>query len=208
MLYFLKRRAPLSLATSTKNYFLSVMGIDRSAARYLVSADFLSQLIIIVVPTSRSAIFFFLALITPLTVGVKPALYALSAVHSEVLGGAPRRGTLFGAMSVVGMVGETLSVSPTPKSHSASDFLQYVMYVSTYNIFWRSFAKAGFMLTAALLALVAIFLWPSEPDRIPRHTPERIRIVVSEEPADHDPSTFSPVYRRHGIAGNPAQDAN
>ncbi|KAJ7707654.1 hypothetical protein B0H17DRAFT_1033454 [Mycena rosella] len=189
MLYLLKRRSPLSLATSTKNYFLSVMAIDRSAARYSVFADFFSQLLIIVVP-SRSAIFFLLAFMTPLTVGIKPALYALSAVYSEVLGGASRRGALFGALSVVGMVGETLS---------------YVMYVSTYNILWRSFAKAGFMLTAALLALVAIFLWPGEPERFTRDTPERIRIIVSDtEAVDHDPSSFSPVYRRHGI--NHAQD--
>ncbi|KAJ6576526.1 hypothetical protein DFH09DRAFT_1149581 [Mycena vulgaris] len=194
LLYFLKRRSPLSLATSTKNYFFSVMTIDRSAARYSVLADFLSQLVIIFIPTSRSAIFFLLALITPLTIGIKPALYALSAVYSEVLGGASSRGALFGAISVVGMVGETLS---------------YVMYVSSYNIFWRSFAKAGFMLTAALLALVAIFLWPSEPERAPRDAPERIRIVVSDsEAVDHDPSTFSPVYRRHGTAGNHGQDAH
>ncbi|KAJ7126943.1 hypothetical protein C8R44DRAFT_109173 [Mycena epipterygia] len=193
MLYLLKRRSPLSLATSTKHYFLSVMSIDRSAARYSVLADFVSQLIIIIIPTSPSAIFFLLALFSPLTAGIKPALYALSAVYSEVLGGAPRRGALFGALSVVGMVGETLS---------------YVMYVSTYNVLWRSFAKAGFMLTAALLALVVIFLWPSEPERIPRDTsnPERIRIIVSDA-VDQEPAIFSPVYRRHGVAGDPG-DAN
>jgi hypothetical protein len=73
-------------------------------------ADFISQLIVIIIPTSPSAILFLLAFMTPLTVGIKPALYALSAVYSEVLGGAPRRGALFGALSVVGMVGETLSV--------------------------------------------------------------------------------------------------
>jgi len=135
--------------------------------------------------------FFLLALITPLTVGIKPALYALSAVYSEVLGGASQRGAFFGAVSVLGMVGETVS---------------YIMYVSTYNVFWRSSAKTGFMLTAALLALVAIFLWPSEPERIPRDTPERIRIVVSDETTGQDPPTFldSPVYRRHGVTGDSA----
>lgn len=77
------------------------------------------------------------------------------------------------------------------------------MYVSTYNVFWRSVAKAGFMLTAALLALVAIFLWPSEPERVPRDSPERIRIVVTDEAVGPDPLTFSPVYRRHSVVGNP-----
>ncbi|KAJ7756486.1 hypothetical protein DFH07DRAFT_481450 [Mycena maculata] len=189
MLHFFKRRSPLSFATSTKQYFFSVMTIDGSAARYLVSANLVSQLLIIVFPTSLSAMFFLLALMTPLSAGIKPAMYALSAVYSEVLGGAPRRGALFGAISVLGTVGETIS---------------HLMYVSTYNIFWRAFAKAGFMLTAALLALVAIFLWPSEPERIPRDSAERIRIVVPDEGVTQDPSTFSPVYRRHGVAGHPA----
>ncbi|KAJ7104095.1 hypothetical protein B0H15DRAFT_808471 [Mycena belliarum] len=189
MLYLLQRRSPLSLATSTKNYFLSVMAIDGPAARYSVAADFLSQLLIIFVP-AHSAGFFALALMTPLTVGIKPALYSLSAVHSEILGRASRRGALFGALSVVGMVGDTLS---------------YVMYVSAYHVLWESFAKAAFMLTAALLALVAIFLWPGEPERGPRDAPERIRIIISDsEAVDQDPSTFSPVYRRHGT--NHGQD--
>lgn len=75
------------------------------------------------------------------------------------------------------------------------------MYVPTYDSLWRSSVKAGFMLTAALLALVAMFLWPGGgPERIPRDSPERIRIVVSDETVAQDPSTFSPVYRRHGVA--------
>ncbi|KAJ7170733.1 hypothetical protein C8R43DRAFT_1149928 [Mycena crocata] len=184
MLYLLKRRSPLSLATSTRQYFMSVMSIDGSAVRYSVFADFVSQLIIIVIPSSRSAMFLLLALMTPLTVGIKPALYALSAVYSEILGGAPRRGALFGAMSVVGLVGETLS---------------YITYVSTYNVFWGSIPKAGFIFTAALLSLVAVFVWPSE-ERIPRGGTERIRIVVTEDAVIQDPSTLSPVYRRHGTS--------
>ncbi|KAJ6531842.1 hypothetical protein B0H19DRAFT_1188839 [Mycena capillaripes] len=188
MIYFFKRRSPLSLATSTKQYFSSVMSIDGSAARYSVWADLISQLIIIITPTSSSAIFFLLALMTPLTVGIKPALYALIAVYLEFLGGAPRRGALFGAISVVEMVGKTLS---------------YIMYVPTYDSLWRTSVKVGFMLTAALLAVVAMFLWPGGgPERIPRDSPERIRIVVSGETVAQDPSTFSPVYRRHGVAGD------
>ncbi|KAJ7019926.1 hypothetical protein C8F04DRAFT_1146208 [Mycena alexandri] len=194
ILYLLKRRSPLSAATSTWQYFSSVMSIDGAAARYSVAADFLSQLIITLVPTSPSAVFFLLALMTPLTVGIKPALYALSAVCSEANGGAPRRGALFGALSVLGTVGETLS---------------YLMYVSPYTFFWRSFVKAGFVLTAALLALVYVFIWPREPDRIPRDGPERIRIIVSHDTVTDavDSATFSPVYRRHGGAGDPG-DAN
>ncbi|KAJ7158712.1 hypothetical protein C8R46DRAFT_1195191 [Mycena filopes] len=192
ILYLLKRRSPLSVATSTKQYFSSVMSIDASAARYSVAADFLSQLIIIIIPTSPSAVFYLLALMTPLTVGIKPALYALSAVCSEVNGGAPRRGALFGALSVLGAVGETLS---------------YIMYVSPYTSFWRSFVKAGFMLTAAILAVVAVFLWPREPERILRDGPERIRIVVSHETVT-DSATFSPIYRRHGGGGGDPGDAN
>ncbi|KAJ7678856.1 hypothetical protein DFH06DRAFT_499300 [Mycena polygramma] len=187
-LYLLKRRTPLSLATSTKQYFSSVISIDGSAARYFVWADFVSQLILILVPTSSSAIFILLALITPLTTGIKPALYALSAVSSEVIviSGASRRGAVFGAISVVGMVGETLS---------------YIMYVSTFNFLRPSSVKAGFMVTAALLAIVAVFLWPGEqPQRISRESAERIRIIVSDESQGLDPSTFSPVYRRHGVA--------
>ncbi|KAJ6521320.1 hypothetical protein B0H19DRAFT_721653 [Mycena capillaripes] len=95
---------------------------------------------VIVTPTSSSAIFFLLALMTPLTVGIKPALYALIAVYLEFLGGAPRRDALFGVISVVEMVGKTLS---------------YIMYVPTYDSLWRTSVKVGFMLTAALLAAVA-----------------------------------------------------
>ncbi|KAJ6494871.1 hypothetical protein C8R47DRAFT_1266749 [Mycena vitilis] len=187
-LYLLKRRTPLSLATTTKQYFSSVISIDGSAARYFVWADFISQLLIILVPTSSSAISILLALITPLTIGIKPALYALSAVSFEVISGASQRGAVFGAISVVGMVGETLS---------------YIMYVSTFNFFRLSSVKAGFMVTAALLALVAVFLWPGEqPQRISRESAERIRIIVSDESQGSDPSTFSPVYRRHGVAGD------
>ncbi|KAJ7773326.1 hypothetical protein B0H16DRAFT_145572 [Mycena metata] len=195
MLYLLKRRSPLSVVTSTKQYFSSVMTIDGSAARYSVAADFLSQLIITIVPTSPSAVFFLLALMTPLTVGIKPALYALSAVCSEVNGGAPRRGALFGAISVLGTVGETLS---------------YIMYVSPYTSFWRSFVKAGFVLTAALLALVYVFIWPREPDRSPRDGPERIRIIVSQDTVTDalDSTTFSPIYRRHGGGAGDPGDAN
>jgi hypothetical protein len=81
------------------------------------------------------------------------------------------------------------------------------MYVSTYSSFWRFSVKAGFILTAALLAVVGVFLWPGggEPQRMPRDSPERIRIVVSDETVRQDlldPATFSPVYRRHGIAGD------
>ncbi|KAJ7494796.1 hypothetical protein B0H11DRAFT_2003409 [Mycena galericulata] len=188
LLYLFKRRSPLSLATSTRQYFSTVITIDGSAARYSVFANLVSQLLIIVVPTSLSAIFFLSALVAPLTVGIKPALYALSAVHSEVLGGAPRRGALFGAISVLGTVGETLS---------------HLMYASAYTVLWQSFAKAGFVLTAALLALVVIFLWPGQRERIARDSPERIRIVVSDGVLGQDPSTISPVYRRHGVPGSP-----
>ncbi|KAK7033166.1 hypothetical protein R3P38DRAFT_2921131 [Favolaschia claudopus] len=194
LLYLLKRRSPLSLATSTKQYFTSVLRIDGHAARYSLLVDFLSQLVIIVLSTSPSATFFLLALLTPLTVGLKPALISLSAVASEARGDAAHRGALFGAISVVGMVGETLS---------------YIMYVSAYNTFWRSSVKTGFLLTAALLLLVGVFLWPgrnrgeSAERVVPReNAPERIRIVVSDENAHHnadllDPSVFSPIYRRH-----------
>ncbi|KAJ7274346.1 hypothetical protein B0H12DRAFT_1088263 [Mycena haematopus] len=201
LLYLLKRRTPLSLATSTRQYFTSVLRIDGSAARYSVLVDFLSQIIIIALPTSPSAIFFPLALISPLTVGIKPALYALIAVSSE-RGDATKRGVLFGAISVVGMVGETLS---------------YVMYVTMYTPVWQQSVKAGFILTAALLAVVGVFIWPGRGGRgesMERITardiaPERIRIVVSQETVRHDqdlldPATFSPVYRRHreGVSGN------
>ncbi|KAJ6513201.1 hypothetical protein C8R45DRAFT_962789 [Mycena sanguinolenta] len=202
LLYLLKRRTPLSLATSTKQYFTSVLRIDGAAARYSALVDFLSQIIIIVLPTSPSAIFFLLALMTPLTLGIKPALYALLAVSSELLGDAPKRGALFGAISVVGMVGETVS---------------YLMYVTTYTSFWQQSVKAGFILTAALLAVVCVFLWPGHGGRgesaarlaARDNIAERIRIVISDETVRHgqdllDPATFSPVYRRHreGVSGN------
>ncbi|KAF8206372.1 major facilitator superfamily domain-containing protein [Mycena galopus ATCC 62051] len=203
LLYILKRRTPLSLATSTKQYFASVLSIDGSASRFSVLVDFLSQLIIIVLPTSPTAIFFLLALVTPLSFGIKPALYAVIAVSSEVRGDAAKRGALFGAISVVGMIGETLSP---------------IMYVTAYTSFWQQSIKAGFILTAALLALVGLFLWSgrvgsrggsAEQRTIPReNTPERIRIVVSDETVRHghgpdllDPGTFSPVYRRHREGG-------
>jgi len=187
ILYFLKKRSPLSLAISTKHYFLSVINIDASAARYSVLADFMFQLFILGVPTSPSAIFFSLALVAPLTVGTRPALYSLIAVSSEVRGGVPRRGAAFGAISVIVLVGEMLS---------------HILYVSTIKV-WGSFPKVGFALTAALLGAVALFLWPAE--RLSHDTPdhERIRIVVSDDARSpgHDPATISPVYRRHGVAG-------
>ncbi|KAF7374847.1 hypothetical protein MSAN_00370700 [Mycena sanguinolenta] len=189
LLYLLKRRTSLSLATSTKQYFTSVLRIDGSAARYSALVDFLSQLIIIVLPTSPSAIFFLLFLMAPLTLGMKPALYALIAVSSELLGDAPKRGALFGAISVVGM---------------------YLMYVTAYTSFWQQSVKAGFVLTAALLAIVCVFLWPGHGGRgesaarlVARdNIAERIRIVISDDTVRHgqdllDPATFSPVYRRH-----------
>ncbi|KAJ6619809.1 hypothetical protein B0H10DRAFT_1946620 [Mycena sp. CBHHK59/15] len=175
------------LASSTTHYFFSVMGIDGSIARYLVSGELISQLLILVIPTSRLTIFFLF--MTPLTVGIKPTLYALGAVQFHVVGRAQGRGVFFGALSVWYMVGETLS---------------YVMYVSTYNVLWRSFAKAGFMLTAALLTVVAIFLWPGDPDRIRRDDAERLRIVVSDEAVGPEPSVFSPVRSRHGVLRNTA----
>ncbi|KAF7336664.1 hypothetical protein MVEN_02101200 [Mycena venus] len=203
LLYLLKRRSPLSLNTFTKQYFSSVLRIDGSAARCSILVDFLSQLFIIVLPTNPSRIFLLLVLMTPLTVGIKPALYALCAVTSEGHGDAPKRGTLFGAVAVVGMVGETLS---------------YIMYQSTYTSIWRSSIKAGFILTAALLSVVGVFLWPGRGGRrgesaeriITRDdAPERIRIVVSDETVRHgqdllDSATFSPVYRRHreGVIGD------
>ncbi|KAJ7903480.1 hypothetical protein B0H14DRAFT_942014 [Mycena olivaceomarginata] len=199
LIFLLKRRTPLSLATSTKQYFTSVLRVDGTAARFSVFASLLSQLIITVIPTSPSAIFLLLALMTPLTLGIKPALYALSAVSSEANGDAAKRGALFGAISVVGMVGETLS---------------YIMYVSLYTSLSQSSVKAGFILTAALLVVVGVFLWPGRGSRgesaervIPRNnTPERIRIVVSDETVRHgkdllDPEMFSPVYRRHREGG-------
>ncbi|KAJ7364085.1 hypothetical protein DFH08DRAFT_838302 [Mycena albidolilacea] len=199
LIFLLKRRTPLSLATSTKQYFTSVLRVDGTAARFSVFASLLSQLIITVIPTSSSAIFLLLALMTPLTLGIKPALYALSAVSSEANGDAAKRGALFGAISVVGMVGETLS---------------YIMYVSLYTSLSQSSVKAGFILTAALLTVVGVFLWPGRGSRgesaervIPRNnTPERIRIVVSDETVRRgqdllDPDMFSPVYRRHREGG-------
>jgi hypothetical protein len=154
---------------------------------------------------------------TPLTLGIKPALYALSAVSSEANGDAAKRGALFGAISVVGMVGETLSVSSVLLHRILRvdmSLNQYIMYVSLYTSLSQSSVKAGFILTAALLVVVGVFLWPGRGSRgesaervIPRNnTPERIRIVVSDETVRHgkdllDPEMFSPVYRRHREGG-------
>ncbi|KAJ7650155.1 hypothetical protein FB45DRAFT_887108 [Roridomyces roridus] len=184
IIHTLKQRSPLSQSTSTKPYLLSVITIDSSAARYSVLASLLSQLLVMICPEGLPMMFSLL--ITPLVAGIRPALYAVTAVYSEVLGRTPQRGVQFGALSVISMVGETLS---------------YLMYVPAYNTLWRFFPQGGFMLTAALLALVAIFLWPSESERIPPRdgAAERIRIIVSDDVLGHDAETavFSPVYRRH-----------
>jgi hypothetical protein len=154
-----------------------------------------SQLLLLIVPTSRSTALLLLALITPLTVGIKPVLYSLGV--TQVKSGPAGRGVFLGALSVLYMVGESISVSrfamPVSFTHSLS---QYVVYVSAYSVLWKSLAKAGIMMTAALLTVVAIFLWPSRSERI-RRDAERIRIIVSDTSVGAQPSQFSPVQRRH-----------
>ncbi|KAJ7285051.1 hypothetical protein C8J57DRAFT_1290293 [Mycena rebaudengoi] len=179
ILYFLKKRHPHSLATSTTQYVVSVLSRDRSIARYAILVLLTSQLLLLIVPTSRSTALLLLALITPLTVGIKPVLYSLGV--TQVKSGPAGRGVFLGALSVLYMVGESIS---------------YVVYVSAYSVLWKSLAKAGIMMTAALLTVVAIFLWPSRSERI-RRDAERIRIIVSDTSVGAQPSQFSPVQRRH-----------
>ncbi|KAF7327728.1 hypothetical protein MKEN_00352400 [Mycena kentingensis (nom. inval.)] len=192
LLYVLQRQSPLSLAVSTKHYILSVINIDASAARYSLFGDLVIQFFVLLAPASPSLIFFILSIGVPLTGGLKPAFYALIAASAELrIDGSPRRrGSLFGATSVVALVGETLSS---------------ILFVSTSNT-QRSLPRAGFVLTAALLCVVALFLWPVTsagrviPDVLPTER-ERIRIVVSDEATglsrEPDSATFSPIHRRH-----------
>ncbi|KAF7312365.1 hypothetical protein MIND_00249800 [Mycena indigotica] len=201
IIYLLQRRTPLSLAISTKQYILSAINIDGLALRLLLLADLMTQVFILFIPASHTTLFFLLALFAPLTGGLKPTFQALIATSAELRSSPKRRGTLFGALSVLGMIGETLS---------------HIMFKSTSTL-WQTFPKAGFVATATLLTLVGILLWPALiggraiADSLPTDR-ERIRIVVSEDstgPArDPDSTFFSPVYRRHGTVEGSTEALN
>ncbi|KAF7316805.1 hypothetical protein HMN09_00413600 [Mycena chlorophos] len=188
IVYILKRRTPLSMAISTKHYLASVTTIDVSASRLFAFTDLANQLLVLLISASPSLAFFFVALMVPLTSGLKPAFQALIAAFSESRTTRSRRGVLFGALSVVELIGQTFS---------------HVIYrlTSRHGVS----PKAGFGVTASLLGIVAIILslWPTSPRSGPGDLPrdhERIRIVVSEAPAEQNAdATLSPVYRRHGV---------